>query len=88
MKALLYLASFIAISVFSVWVIYGLTPNQQLDKVMSYLSDTGSTISTHLSDTASSANKLKNRLGQEFNNASDVYHGKEVDYPFKNNQLD
>ncbi len=88
MKTLLYLASFAAIGSFCVWLFYGLTPKQQLDRILSYLSDTGSVISTHISDTTSSANKLKNRLGEEFDNAVDVYNGKDIDYPFKNNQVD
>lgn len=86
MKALIYLAGFIAIGVFSAWVIYGLTPEQQLNKVRAYLQGAGSEISSHVSDTASSATKLKNRLGSEFNEASDVYHGKEKEDPYKYNQ--
>lgn len=86
MKALIYLAGFIAIGVFSAWVIYGLTPEQQLNRVKAYIQGASTEISSHVSDTASSATKLKNRLGSEFNEASDVYHGKEKEDPYKYNQ--
>jgi len=86
MKALLYLVGFIAVGVFLAWLIYGLTPQQQWDKVSAYVAGASSEISSHISDTASSATKLKNRLGSEFNQASDVYHGKEKEDPYKYNQ--
>ena len=86
MKALLYLAGLIAVGVFSAWVIYGLTPQQQWERVSAAFSGASSEISTHVSDTASSAAKLKNRLTSEFDQASDVYHGKEKEDPFKYNQ--
>ena len=87
MKALLYLAGLIAVGVGVVWAIYGYTPEQQLNRVKAYLNSTSSEISTHVSDTSSSASKLKNRLTAEFNEASDVYHGKEKEDPFKYNQV-
>ncbi len=86
MKALLYLVGLIAVGSFSAWVIYGLTPQQQWERVSASLSGASSEISSHVSDTASSASKLKNRLSSEFDQASDVYHGKEKEDPFKYNQ--
>ena len=73
MKALLYLIGLIAAGCFLIWVIYDLPPEQQLNNIKKYINSANSTISSHISDTTSSAKKLKNRLSSEFDQASDVY---------------
>ena len=85
MKALIYLVGLIALVCCSLWMFCGFTPEQQLNKVKQYISGTSLAISSHVSDTANTATKLKNRLGSEFDKASDVYHGKEKEEPFTTN---
>lgn len=86
MKALLYLVGLIGIGVLIAWLAFGITPENQWHWVRGYAMETSSTISGHLSDTADSASKLKDRLGERFDEASDVYHGVDSVDPFQYNQ--
>lgn len=86
MKALLYLMGLIAACICVIWLVFGVTPDQQLNKAGTYLKGTSSKISSHLADTTSSASKLKNRLNSELDQAADVYHGKEKEDPYKYNK--
>lgn len=75
MKALLYLAGLIVCGVLLVWYFKGMNPEAQWN----YIKVTSDEIAGHISDTKNSANKLKNTLDHHFEEASDVYHGKEFD---------
>ncbi len=85
MKALIYLIGLIAIVVLIVWFGYGVTPENQWNWIKGYTTDTSTEISKQITDTESSAGKLKNRLSERFNEAADVYEGKEKEDPFKYN---
>lgn len=85
MKALIYLIGLIGIVVLVVWFGYGITPENQWAWVRGYANNTSAQISGQLSNTGSSAEKLKSRLGDRFNEAADVYNGKEKEDPFKYN---
>ncbi len=86
MKALIYLIGLIAIVVLIVWFGYGITPENQWNWIKSYTTDASSEISKQISDTESSASKLKDRLNERFDEAADVYQGKEKEDPFQYNQ--
>ena len=85
MKALIYLIGLIAIVVLIVWFGYGVTPENQWNWIKGYTTNTSTEISKQITDTESSAGKLKNRLSERFNEAADVYEGKEKEDPFKYN---
>lgn len=86
MKALIYLAGLIAIGILVAWLGFGIRPEDQWNTLKGYVVNTADSISKHTSDTEKSAGKLKNVLSERFNEAADVYHGKEKDDPFKYNQ--
>ena len=64
MKALIYLIGLIAIVVLIVWFGYGVTPENQWNWIKGYTTDTSTEISKQITDTESSAGKLKNRLSE------------------------
>lgn len=88
MKALIYLAGLIAIGVAVAWLAFGITPENQWNWLRNYTSETTSNISSHISETADSAGKLKGVLGERFNEAADVYNGKDTVDPFQYNPTD
>lgn len=85
MKAIIYLIGLIGIVVLIMWFGYGITPENQWNWIKGYTTNTSSEISKQIENTESSADKLKSRLGERFDEASDVYHGKEKEDPFKYN---
>ena len=86
MKALIYLLGLIAVVVLIVWFGYGITPENQWNWIKGYTTNTSTEISKQITNTESSAGKLKSRLGERFDEAADVYEGKEKEDPFKYNQ--
>ncbi len=85
MKALIYLIGLLAIVVLIVWFGYGITPENQWNWIKGYTTDTSTEISKQITDTENSAGKLKDRLSERFDEAADVYHGKEKEDPFQYN---
>lgn len=85
MKLIIYLAGLIGITVLITWFVFGITPQNQWLRVKGYALNTSSNISEQLGNTANSAGKLKSRLGERFDEASDVYHGKEPSDPYQYN---
>ena len=83
MKAIIYLIGLIGIAVLIMWFGYGITPENQWNWIKGYTANTGTEISKQISDTEGSAGKLKSRLGERFDEASDVYHGKEKADPYQ-----
>lgn len=86
MKALIYLVGLIGIGVLVAWFGFGIHPQDQWGIISGYAMNTTDKISGHATDTKKSAGKLKNVLGERFDEAADVYHGKEKEDPFKYNQ--
>ena len=86
MKALIYLIGLIAICVLVAWFGFGIQPQNQWDTLKGYVTNLSGKISSHVNETKSSAGKLKNVLSDRFNEAADVYNGKEKEDPFKYNQ--
>jgi hypothetical protein len=86
MKAILYLIGLIAVCSGLTWLAFDIHPEHQWNTISSYMQSASAKISSHLSDTTSSASKLKGRLNAEFDQAADVYHGKEKEDPYKYNQ--
>ena len=85
MKALIYLIGLLAIVVLIVWFGYGITPENQWNWIKGYTTNTSTEISKQITDTENSAGKLKDRLSERFDEAVDVYHGKEKEDPFQYN---
>lgn len=88
MKALIYLAGLIAVGVIVTWLAFGITPQNQWNWIRGYTMNTSATISEKISETGDSASKLKNTLGKHFDDAADVYEGKEKKDPFQYNPTD
>lgn len=86
MKVILYLIGLIAVCSGLTWLAFDIKPDQQWNTISGYIQSASSNISSHISDTTSSASKLKRRLNTELDQASDVYHGKEKEDPYKYNQ--
>lgn len=86
MKALIYFIGLIGIGVLTAWFGFGIHPQDQWNTLRGYVMNTTDQISGHATDTEQTAGKLKNVLGERFNEAADVYHGKEKEDPFKYNQ--
>ena len=78
MKLLSHILILIAVIVGIVWGIWGLTPRDQWEAISNWSSRTAE----HISDTEESAIKLKNMLGDHFQEAADIYHGKKEKDPF------
>ena len=86
MKALIYLIGLIAVVVLIVWFGFGITPENQWNWIKGYTTNTSTEISKQITDTESSAGKLKDRLSERFNEAADVYKKKKKEDPFQYNQ--
>ncbi len=86
MKALIYLIGLIGVVVLIAWFGFGITPENQWAWIKGYTNQTSAKISEQISNTENSAGKLTSRLSDRFDEASDVYHGKEKEDPFKYNQ--
>ena len=86
MKAIIYLIGLIGIFVLIIWFGYGITPENQWNWIKGYTTNASTEISQQIENTESSAGKLTSRLSDRFDEASDVYQGKEKEDPFKYNQ--
>lgn len=73
MKLMFYTILVVIIASLLTWSIGKIEPKQQFEYVKSYAYDISSSISSGISDLASSASKLKDRLKSEYDVAADAY---------------
>lgn len=81
MKLLAYLIGLIGVVVLLLWLALGMTPQSQWLWVKGHIQSTSNTVSERISETTSSADKLKNVLKERYDEASEVYHGQDPNDP-------
>ena len=73
MKALLYFVGLIAVAVLVVWLVFGITPQEQWGRVKAKYYGGSSAVSEQFSNIGETAGKLKEQATDRWNEAEDVY---------------
>ena len=73
MKALLYLVGLIVVGVLVVWLVFGISPQEQWERVKSEYAGGESAVSGQVSNLGDAAGRLKDRASDRWDEAEDVY---------------